>query len=252
MTDISVLKGTFCYEEYKLILKNLKNKNTTFDDALNNEFNILRHDVEFNVDRAQKIGSIDKEHNIKSTFFIQVISSAYNPFSIKNKAKILSLVEMGHIVGLHFYISHVPLNNLKKLEDEFNLQKKIFETGLGLPCKIFSFHRPAPHSWILDIREDYLFGSINAYGPSFFEYSSNPKKIKYIADSNHRWKYGHPLDNQNYSKMQILIHPDEWSDKNNLSELDFLKSLIDDDRKDFISTVDEELGSFAPYRNKIK
>ena len=52
--------------------------------------------------------------------------------------------------------------------------------------------------------------------------------------------------------MQILIHPDEWSDINNLSELDFLKSLVDDDRKDFISTVDEELGSFAPYREKIK
>ena len=52
--------------------------------------------------------------------------------------------------------------------------------------------------------------------------------------------------------MQILIHPDEWSDKKNLSELDFLKSLVEDDRKDFILTIDEELGSFAPYRNKIK
>ena len=60
------------------------------------------------------------------------------------------------------------------------------------------------------------------------------------------------MDNENYSKIQILIHPDEWSDKKNLSELDFLKSLVDDDRKDFILTIDEELGSFAPYRNKIK
>ena len=85
------------------------------------------------------MGSIDKEFGIKSTFFVQVISSAYNPFSVKNKKKILSLIEMGHSVGLHFYISHVRSNNLNKLEDEFNLQKKIFETGLGIPCKIFSF-----------------------------------------------------------------------------------------------------------------
>ena len=35
-------------------------------------------------------------------------------------------------------------------------------------------------------------------------------------------------------------------------ELEFLKSLVDDSRKDFITTVDEELGSFAPYRDKIK
>ena len=74
MDDTTLLKGTFCYDEYKLILKSLKNKNTTFEDALQGEFNILRHDVEFNVDRAHKMGSIDKEFGIKSTFFVQVIS----------------------------------------------------------------------------------------------------------------------------------------------------------------------------------
>ena len=52
--------------------------------------------------------------------------------------------------------------------------------------------------------------------------------------------------------MQILAHPDEWSNKKNLTELGFLKSLVDESRKDFITTVDEELGSFAPYRDKIK
>ncbi len=252
MSELSQLKGTFSYDEYKLILEALKTKKTTFEDALKGEFAILRHDVEFNIDRAQKIGAIDKEHGIKSTFFFQVISSAYNPFSVKNKTKILSLVEMGHSVGLHFYVSHVPTNNFEKLEYEFNQQKKMFEAGLELPCKIFSFHRPAPSSWVLEIRKDYLFGTINAYGPSFFEYSPNPKQIKYTADSNHRWKYGHPLDNLEFKKMQILVHPDEWSNNKDLTELGFLKSLVEDSRKDFISTVDEELGSFAPYRDKIK
>ena len=52
--------------------------------------------------------------------------------------------------------------------------------------------------------------------------------------------------------MQILVHPDEWSNNKDLTELGFLKSLVEDSRKDFISTVDEELGSFAPYRDKIK
>ena len=252
MSVLSQLKGTFSYDEYKLILEALKTKKTTFDDALKGEFTILRHDVEFNVDRAQKMGAIDKEYGIKSTFFFQVISSAYNPFSVKNKAKILSLIEMGHSVGLHFYISHVPINNFEKLEYEFTQQKKMFEAGLELPCKIFSFHRPAPSTWVLEIRKDYLFGALNAYGPSFFEYSPAPKSIKYTADSNHRWKYGHPLDNLEFSKMQILAHPDEWSNKKNLTELGFLKSLVDESRKDFITTVDEELGSFAPYRDKIK
>ena len=160
MSELSQLKGTFSYDEYKLILEALKTKKTTFEDALKGDFTILRHDVEFNIDRAKKIGVIDNEYGIKSTFFFQVISSAYNPFSVKNKAKILSLIKMGHTVGLHFYISHVPVNNFEKLEHEFNLQKKIFEAGLELPCKIFSFHRPAPSSWVLEIRKDYLFGAL--------------------------------------------------------------------------------------------
>ena len=251
MSELSQLKGTFSYDEYKLILEALKTKKTTFEDALKGDFTILRHDVEFNIDRAKKIGVIDNEYGIKSTFFFQVISSAYNPFSVKNKAKILSLIKMGHTVGLHFYISHVPVNNFEKLEHEFNLQKKIFEAGLELPCKIFSFHRPAPSSWVLEIRKDYLFGALNAYGPSFFEYSPTPKKIKYISDSNHRWRYGHPLDNLEFSKIQILAHPDEWSNEKNLTELEFLKSLVDESRRDYIATVDEELKSFAPYRDKI-
>ena len=52
--------------------------------------------------------------------------------------------------------------------------------------------------------------------------------------------------------MQILVHPDEWSSKKDITELQFLYSLVDDSRKVFITTVDEELGSFAPYRDKIK
>ena len=128
----------------------------------------------------------------------------------------------------------------------------MFETGLELPCNIFSFHRPAPSPWVLQIRKDYLFGALNAYGPTFFEYTKDPKNIKYFADSNHRWKYGHPIDNLEFPKIQLLVHPDEWSDKNDLTELGFLNSLVDDSRKDFISTIDEELGSFAPYREKIK
>jgi len=249
MSVLPQLKGTFSYDEYKLILEALKTKKTTFDDALKGEFTILRHDVEFNVDRAQKMGAIDKEYGIKSTFFFQVISSAYNPFSVKNKAKILSLIEMGHSVGLHFYISHVPINNFEKLEYEFTQQKKMFEAGLELSCKIFSFHRPV--SWVLEIRKDYLFGALNAYGPSFFEYSPAPKSIKYTSDSNHRWRYGHPLDNLEFSRMQILAHPDEWSNEKNSTELEFLKSLVDESRKNYITTVDEELKSFAPYRDKI-
>ena len=61
MSELSQLKGTFSYDEYKLILEALKTKKTTFEDALKGDFTILRHDVEFNIDRAKKIGVIDSQ-----------------------------------------------------------------------------------------------------------------------------------------------------------------------------------------------
>ena len=66
MSELSQLKGTLSYDEYKLILDGLKSKKTTFEEALRGEFAILRHDVEFNIDRAQKIGAIDKEYGINT------------------------------------------------------------------------------------------------------------------------------------------------------------------------------------------
>ena len=245
------LRGSFTYEEYRSIIKSLNNiKNTTFESALQADcYSIIRHDVEFSIDRAHVMGLIDAELGIKSTFFFQVSSSAYNPFSQKNKGKIKNLEKLGHKIGLHFYVSHIEPENQLALELEFQIQKSIFEMGLGINLDIFSFHRPP--KWLLDIRDDYLFNALNAYGPSFFEYTPNPVKIKYMSDSNHQWKNGHPFDDFMKSKMQLLIHPDEWSGQHYLNEKEFLLSLINENRADFISTLDQELKSFAPYRGLI-
>ena len=34
-------------------------------------------------------------------------------------------------------------------------------------------------------------------------------KVKYISDSNHKWRYGHPkeLAEANFKKVHILFHP---------------------------------------------
>ena len=71
---------------------------------------------------------------------------------------------------------------------------------------------------------------INVYGDSFFEFSSSPKKIKYIADSMHKWNYGHPVDNLHYEKIQILLHPDEWSSEGS-TEKQLFHDLIEEQKK---------------------
>ena len=106
----------------------------------------------------------------------------------------------------------------------------------------YCFHRPPP--WTLEIREDQLEGLINAYGPSFFEYSSEPQHIRYIADSQHRWTYGHPLEVVDAPKIQLLFHPDEWTEIHCETQVTFFQGLIDEMRTEFIETLGEETKTF--------
>ena len=79
------IQYTFSFNEYKEILKIFKNKFSDYSKALvKKKFVILKHDVEFSVSRALEIAKIEYQAGVKSTFFFQVISNAYNPFSITN------------------------------------------------------------------------------------------------------------------------------------------------------------------------
>ena len=63
-------------------------------------------------------------------------------------------------------------------------------------------------------------GKINCYAEDFFHNFSGDKpeelRVHYLADSNHQWKYGHPLHIDYYDlpqKMQLLTHPYSWSEE---------------------------------------
>ena len=91
------------------------------------------------------------------------------------------------------------------------MQAKLLSDCIGRSVDRFSIHRPP--SWTLENSSDVMCGMLNFYGKSFFEYTPIPSKIKYLADSQHCFKYGNPLDDFNYQKYQLLLHPDEWTDK---------------------------------------
>ena len=146
-----------------------------FDDILlssPDKFVVLRHDVEFSVLRALEIAQIEKEYEVCS-FNFQVVAHTYNIFSNINVERIKSIEALGHKIGLHFYHSHIRDHDWSMLENEFKRQMNMLLLGTGCNCNRFSFHRPK--AWMLEPREDYMFESINQYGPSFFEYSPKPK-----------------------------------------------------------------------------
>ena len=243
-------KNSFSYDEYSEILKEYKGRFGNFKNINNDEFVILRHDVEFSIERAYDLAVFEKKHEVKSTYLFQVLSNAYNPFSCINRLKIEEIKNLGHEVGLHFYVSHLKPYDYTGLRSELKRQKDLFELALDFPCEIFSFHRPP--EWVLELREDQINGIINTYGPSFFEFSPEPQKIKYIADSKHKWSYGHPLNYSSQRRIQILLHPDEWTINGDCSLEEFFKDLINHKTKIFKSTLLQETKSFLKIRDQLK
>ena len=241
---------SFSLNEYQNILNAYKGRFVKFDEVKKETFVILRHDVEYSVKRALTIAELESKNNVSSTFFFKVRSNVYNPFSRINIEKINKIKKMGHDIGLHFYVTHLKNKNINELRSELNQQKNIFEQGLNIECKSFSFHRPP--LWVLEIREDYIDGLINAYGPSYFEFSKTPQKIKYISDSQHKWNFGHPLDFINLQKLQLLFHPDEWSKKGDNNYEEFFNDLIKENNDEFLLYLENETKHFENYKKKLK
>ena len=147
----------FTYNEYIKILKLIEPRLSFFKLQMPENYILLRHDVEFDISRAFELAKIESKHNVKSTFFFQVYSAAYNSLSPINKNMIKQIKDFGHDIGLHLYVSDLIDGNWSKLYKEIDIQKIIFEKGLEMDCNIFSYHRPP--KWFLEI--EICFNQLN-------------------------------------------------------------------------------------------
>lgn len=232
----------FSHAEYRRILDRFQSIICDYEDVPGrSDFALIRHDIEFSMEDALSLARLDAEAGIRSTFFVQVMNGSYNPLSKENRRRISEMRALGHHVGLHLYISHLAENDLDGLETEITEQRRTLEIVTG-PIDRFSFHRPP--RWSLAIREDSICGLTNAYGPSFFEFSSDPTSIKYIADSCHKWSYGHPLDPSDFRKFQVLLHPDEWSQDGGDATANFERLFLQHEQE-FRDVVSTECKHFA-------
>ena len=237
----------FSYKNYCEIINKYLDFIIDFNDIDGKKnFVLIRHDVEFSVKRAYKLAMINAKLGVKNaSFLFQVKSNAYNICSKENSLLVNKIKNLGFCVGLHFYVSHLKVNDWESLKKELLIQSKLFYIATGIKIDRFSYHRPP--QWVLKNDANKIKGLINMYGKSYFEFSSNPKKIKYYADSNHAFKYGNPLRNTNFNKFQILLHPDEWS-KKGLSESDNFFSLIKENEMNFKDVLEKENKNFKNYK----
>ena len=238
----------FSYNEFKNLI-NMVQQNlpiVDYKDIKDNtkKFCVLRHDIEFSIDRAYKLAKIEKELGVVSTYTVQVRNNTYNALSEKNINLISKIRDLGHHIGLH----QNPPSSLKldTLKDYIMRDINILEDSYGFEIDRFAFHRPKKEYLNCYVQLD---NKINCYDKKFFNYfdEDRPEKLEvlYLADSNHQWKYGYPLDFDfsKINKLQLLTHPFSWTKAGGDNYGNFL-SLIRERNNELVHSMNTETNTF--------
>ena len=241
----------FNYAEYRNIITLVKQNLPIMDfSEVNDEVNafcVLRHDIEFSIDRALQMARIEHEDlNVHSTYTVQLRNNTYNALSQKNIEAIQEIESMGHYIGLH---QNPPQMSDDELADYITKDIETLEHYYGFSVDRFAFHRCGSNPGILE-RYVEVPDKINCYAKEFFHYFSGDKpediRVHYLADSNHDWKYGHPLYVDYWDlpqKMQLLTHPYSWTEEGYENISNFTK-LIKERNEELLLDMNSETKTF--------
>jgi len=241
----------FSYTEYRNIItmvsQHLPIKD--FKDVLDynlSRFCVLRHDIEFSVDRALILARIENDLGVTSTYTVQLRNNTYNALSEKNIESVREIRGLGHSIGLH---QNPPSMRDSELIDYISKDIETLEHYYGFEVDRFAFHRCGSNPTILEKYVE-VPNKINCYSKEFFHYFQGEKpneiRVRYVADSNHKWKYGHPLDLDfsKVEKIQLLTHPYSWTEKGISDNYSNYTLLIKERNDELISSMNTETRTF--------
>ena len=245
----------FSYEDYKEIIRIIQSTGNQagYEEALTaDKFVIMRHDVEYSVDRAYALAKVESSMDFTSTFFFQWTNNSYNILSRRNQDLIKDMHERGHVIGLHYALN--GLTDMQEVRHQIKKEMDILSEMFGFPITQFSVHRPSPDVLRENIK---LPGILNAYQDEFFTFAEKvtdqtPLKVKYMSDANHIWRYGYP-DEANitgYEKVQILTHPFAWSTKG-YDNRDNYAVLIQEKYNEMIDSINNECKDFCEFKDEF-
>lgn len=245
----------FSYDDYRQIIRLIQETGNGmgYEEALDaDRFVIMRHDVEYSVERAYALAKVEREMGFTSTWFFQWTNNSYNILSRRNQERIRKIREMGHHVGLHFALN--GLTDMEEVRRQIEKEIRILSEMFGFPITQFSIHRPSKEVLRENIK---LPGVLNAYQDDFFTFAEEvgegtALKVKYMSDANHIWRYGYP-DRENvfgHDKMQILTHPFAWTEKG-YDNRDNYATLVQEKYAEMIDSIDRECKDFYVYREEF-
>ena len=246
----------FSFNDYREIIRLIKETGLacTYEEALSRDrFIIMRHDVEYSVERAFALSKVEESMDFRSAFFFQWTNNSYNILSRKNRDILTEMHERGQRIGLHFALN--GMTDMKLIRERIRKEADMLSDMLGFAITAFSIHRPSPDVLKENIKMD---GLLNAYQDEFFSFdpSASPESdlpVKYLSDANHVWRYGYPDEATigAHKKIQILTHPFAWT-KKGYDNLDNYRTLVNEKYLELIDSIDNECKDFSPLREHFE
>lgn len=193
----------FTYEEYRKLIASIESRKYVISSYHNWQDSsrcvILRHDIDYDLEKAVKLAQIEAEEQVQSTYFLLLRTNFYNPASKESLEKIRMIQSMGHEIGLHFdekaYDFGTPEKTIERILRERDILSMITDT----PVNVVSMHRPSRTTLEADLK---IPGMINSYSKTFF------RDFKYLSDSRCRWR--EPvldiIQSNTYDRLHILTH----------------------------------------------
>ena len=161
---------------------------------------LLRHDLDHDLRSAERVGELEAELGVRSTYFIQTASEFYNLLAHENRRIVRRLADLGHEIGLHY-----EARRYVGPEGERNLVSdlRLLEDLGGRRVVSAAQHIPIDDG-VVNLKPHIEH---EAYEPRFM----TVPPMTYISDSLMAWRQATPHELlERRASFQFLTHPETW------------------------------------------
>ena len=238
----------FTYNGYVRLLRTLREKGyqlSTFRDVKDSQpfTAILRHDVDISPSKAVIMAEKEAEAEVQSTYFIMVSSDFYNPMSRENESAIKRIVGLKHEVGLHFDARKYDAPDEDELCKLIRYEADILSSITGELIRSLSWH--IPYKYYYGKPMERLTEFRNAYDAKYVE------AFKYCSDSMMNWRddpYDY-LDRDEHPRLQILTHPEWYSENGSGTAFRILEDTYIEKREEMLAYLETIKSGVKAYIN---
>jgi len=139
---------------------------------------ILRHDVDRKPIQAFKMGRIEHEYNLKSTYYFRTVKEVFQP-------QIINKIEgLGHEVGYHYEVLDVAKGDVNKAILIFKEDLRKFREIADV--RTICMHGNPLTPWLnSDIWKEYNFNDFGLMGEAYLSIDST--EVSYFTETGRAW-----------------------------------------------------------------